>query len=267
MHNVENIFLKLREDTETDDRRCLTQKELSLVFEKEGNPVSQSSISKLEKSKNNPPTKSPSVLKAYSEHFNVTTDYLLGFRNTKIVDENIAMISRVTGLSNDAIEMLKKMSSYKEYSSIVPGLGSDIDTINTLLEYQYRIVKKAESKGFLPTWSIFHYIKQYLSSGTYERELQDRLRICDGTKWLDIENGDILQKDNEQYCIQNKEAINSKTGSGTNRKTVNIVNTQNDKERYVVEIDKVFSSYSKDNIFRELDKIKTYLESINKGSD
>lgn len=105
-----------------------------------------------------------------------------------------------------------------------------------------------------------HYIKQYLSSGIYEREQQDRLRICDGNVWVDIDNGDILIKNNEQYTIQNKSAINSSSGSGENSKTVHIVNIRNKKERYVVEINKMFESYSKDNIFRELDKIKDYIE-------
>lgn len=147
----------------------------------------------------------------------------------------------------------------------MPSLGADIDAINALLEYQFYITQKAENKGSMPAWSIFHYIKQYLSSGTFERELQDRLRICDGSVWVDIENGDILQKGDKQYNVVNSEAINSIDGSGSNSKTLHIVNTQNHKDRYVIEIDKIFSSYSKDNIFRELDKIKAYLEA--KGSD
>ena len=70
--------------------------------------------------------------------------------------------------------------------------------------------------------------------------MQDRIRICDGKNWIDIENGDTLIKGNEYYTIQNKEAINSKSGSGTNNKNIHIVNSEDTTERYVVEIDKIF---------------------------
>lgn len=49
------------------------------------------------------------LIKAYSNYFNVTADYLLGIRNNAVVDENIAMIGRVTGLSDDAIKIFKQM--------------------------------------------------------------------------------------------------------------------------------------------------------------
>ena len=208
-------------------------------------------------------------IQAYKKFFlenhkiNLSVDFIMGF--TDIMENNNLNYQKEIGLSSDAIEMLKILSNYRiKCQSIMPGLGADIDAINVLLEYQFYITQKAENKGYLPTWSIFHYIKQYLSSEKFEREVQDRLRICDGSVWVDIENGDILQKGDKQYNVMNSEAINSKTGSGSNSKTLHIFNTQNPKDRYVVDIAKVFGSYSKDNIFRELDKIKAYLE---KGSD
>lgn len=201
-------------------------------------------------------------LEALADLYNVSVDYILG-RSEYLSVEN-EKIGEITGLSNDAIEMLKILSEYRaEYQAIMPGLGSDIDAINALLEYQFYITKKAESTNNLPNWSIFHFIKQYFYSDKFERELQDRLRICDGNVWVDIENGDILQKDDKQYKVMSSGAINSKTGSGTNSKTVHIFNTENPKDRYVVDVAKIFSTYSKDNIFKELDKIKEYLETKN----
>ena len=91
-----NIYRKLREETETNETPELTQTELADIFASEGNPISQSVISKLEKSKKNPPTTSANVIKAYAEHFNVTADYLLGIRKTSVVDENLAMIGKTT---------------------------------------------------------------------------------------------------------------------------------------------------------------------------
>ena len=46
-----NIYRKLREETETNETPELTQTELADIFASEGNPISQSVISKLEKSK------------------------------------------------------------------------------------------------------------------------------------------------------------------------------------------------------------------------
>lgn len=117
----ENVYKKLRDNTETDQKKALTQKELSAIFKNEGNPLEQSVISKIETKTVIPPTTSLDVLKAYAHHFNVTTDYLLGLRDTQTIDENIAMISKATGLSENAIYTLKSLN------------GSNIDMLNFML--------------------------------------------------------------------------------------------------------------------------------------
>lgn len=184
------------------------------------------------------------------------------FTDMESPTHDIAFIKSEIGLSINSVEMLKILSDYKnKYQTLFPELGSDIDALNAMLEYQHYCTKKANEKGAIAGWSIFHYIKQYLSSGVFERELQDRLRIRDGSTWVDVENGDILQKNDKQYTIASKTAINSETGCGNDSRTLNVVNTKKPSERYTLEVDKIFSSYSKDNIFRELDKIKDFLES------
>lgn len=57
--------------------------------------------------------KTPSILllQTISETFNVSSDYLLGITDTPTLDENIQMISKYTGLSQRAIEYLKKLKS------------------------------------------------------------------------------------------------------------------------------------------------------------
>ena len=109
MRKDKNIYYQLRESTETDNSPALTQIELAKAFADDGNPLAQSIISKIETSKENPPSVSYNVLRAYSQHFNVTTDYLLGLRETSLVDENIAMINKVTGLSEKSIDTLKSL--------------------------------------------------------------------------------------------------------------------------------------------------------------
>lgn len=135
-------FLEMRVDNL--GRKKMTQDELSNIIHIDRNRIQQ-----LETSPKVIPKEEE--LRAYCNYFNTTSDYLLGIRNTKPVDENIAMIAKVTGLSNDAIEMLKILSNYrKEYNSFLPGLGADIDAINAILEFQYKETKKLKSKIIFP---------------------------------------------------------------------------------------------------------------------
>lgn len=133
---MENIYKQLRENTETIRTPALTQAQLSNVFKREGNPVAQSVISKLETSKKIPPTTSFEVVKAYSTHFKVTSDYLLGLREVKQTDENIAMINKATGLSEQAIETLKMLKENNDITNALSTLNllmSDSDHFTALL--------------------------------------------------------------------------------------------------------------------------------------
>ncbi len=128
----ENVFKQLRESTETDAKPALTQGELSNEFAEQGNTISQSFISKLEKSKADPPTTSYNAIKAYSMYFNVTADYLLGLRDTKQVDENISMINKVTGLSEKSINALKQMRNGNEIDDF-------FETLNYLISKDFNL--------------------------------------------------------------------------------------------------------------------------------
>lgn len=153
----ENIYKQLREQTETDTTPALTQGELAAIFENEGNPLSQSVISKLENQQKEPPTTSPDVIKAYATHFNVTADYLLGIRDTKSIDENIAMISKVTGLSEQAIETLKqlhKAHGFNKNMGILNFIMSDtqafalfLNNLNLFIDNEYDIPIHMEIEG------------------------------------------------------------------------------------------------------------------------
>ena len=46
------------------------------------------------------------LIEGYCKYFKVTSDFLLGIRDTKVVDENIAMINKTTGLSDTSIQTL-----------------------------------------------------------------------------------------------------------------------------------------------------------------
>lgn len=127
-----NVYKDLRDKTETDFSPALTQGQLANIFLKEGNPLSQSVISKLETNSKIPPSTSVDVLKAYSEHFHVTCDYLLGLSSNKYADENYQMITRITGLSDESIDTLKKIHTGNEIDDF-------FDTLNFLIGKDFRL--------------------------------------------------------------------------------------------------------------------------------
>lgn len=51
------------------------------------------------------------ILQMISKEFNISADYLLGITDIPTLDENIQMISKYTGLSQRAIEYLKKLKT------------------------------------------------------------------------------------------------------------------------------------------------------------
>lgn len=96
---------------------------------------------------------SPSVipnsdeLRKYCMFFNTTSDYLLGLSDIKVIDENIIMINKTTGLKHDAINTLKSLKD--EYSHA-------IDVLNFLLSKENYFI------------SVFCYLSFYFNDFLYE---------------------------------------------------------------------------------------------------
>lgn len=68
-------------------------------------------------------------IKAYRDFFKVSADYILGLSDQKPVNEDVKMISKYTGLTEDSIEQLHNMK--KVYGS---QYGRWISTLNAILE-------------------------------------------------------------------------------------------------------------------------------------
>ncbi len=126
---MENRYKKIREDFEfTENGYRMTQEKLADIFKQKGYPtLNHSAIRKIETG-NRKVTEYE--LKGYCEVFKTTSDYLLGIRNTKPVDENLAMISEVTGLNEDAIATLKRLKSNDGCTYIG---HNEMNTLNFLL--------------------------------------------------------------------------------------------------------------------------------------
>lgn len=187
MEKKPNVYKKLRESTETDKKRALNQSELAAEFEKEGNPLTQSVISKLETSTKEPPTKSFEVIKAYSEHFKVTSDYLLGLRDIPVVDENIVMMCNYLGLSDESI---KRLHDYDDEYKVL--LDRMIKSNDDMLKYiLVSIYTYLFSKGSTVTIknSLFNIVS------TLEKEESQEILKYNATQAFEI----VLQLLNRIY--------------------------------------------------------------------
>lgn len=159
-------FLEMRVDSL--GRKKMTQGELA----KELN-IDRNRIQQLETSSKVIPKEEE--LRAYCEYFNTTSDYLLGIRNTKPLDENMAMISKTTGLNENAIEALKiiKRSDY-------------INTLNFIMR-DYALLG-----AFLSNIEL--YLNNKFDTPVH---FDDRLGIFVESK--DVSDNPILISSNEKY--------------------------------------------------------------------
>ena len=93
-------FLEMR--ITPSGKRLYTQTELAEKLN-----LSRNRIQQLEQSPSVIPNSEE--LRRYCMFFNTTSDYLLGLSDIKVIDENVSMINKTTGLTNDAINTLKSL--------------------------------------------------------------------------------------------------------------------------------------------------------------
>ena len=129
-----NIYKTLREDYEfKKGGKRITQKELSKIFKEDYycTTLTHGAIRKLETGERN--LKNVDEVTAYAKFFNVTADYLLGIRENAVVDENLAMIGKTTGLNDTSIKTLKRLKNYWD-SRIIDTLNFIMKDDSTFLE-------------------------------------------------------------------------------------------------------------------------------------
>ena len=140
------IFEDLRRNKHKNDNKMDKEwgiTDLIKEFEKKGYSINRNKIYRIEAGQN----PDPYTLEAYCKVFNVSTDYLLGQSKSKTKDENIKMICKYTGLSEEAIKTLNRINQ-NEWDSdgethertlfILSKLLSNIDVTNIFeLIYHY----------------------------------------------------------------------------------------------------------------------------------
>lgn len=151
-------FLKMRVDSL--GRKKMTQGELAKTL-----GIDRNRIQQLETSPKVIPKEDE--LRAYCEYFNTTSDYLLNIRDTRAVNENLAMISKATRLNDDSIYAIKKLSDMQ--IAILNELLAD-NLMSTLLDAILRYVpfdynaksSKDDEKWGYDEWCIMKSIEQIL---------------------------------------------------------------------------------------------------------
>lgn len=236
-----NIFKDLRKDKKrTKEYRKtdkeLTSDELSEVFKKMGySTLTGQAIRKIEMS-TNPRQLNVNEYEAYSKVFNVSVDYLMGLSEIPSKDEDIKMICKSTGLTQESVETIKALkknkNKHKDYTSV-----QLIDMLNIIL------ADKVLCEMFLDTLSMLienpfdtqkHYDKE-------EKALIDDTVTLETLK--DIEGMEVISLD-ENYII---------------------VGSTKDKElRRFVPLS-FLDTYNKERLFDIIRKYKELYES--KGSD
>lgn len=249
---MENVFKKLRENTETDQHPALKQIELSAEFGKMGFQISQSIISKVETSPKKPPTKSPQILEAYAKYFNVTTDYLLGTRENSFVDPNIAMIGSVTGLSDESIKVLSAWNENRKKPDLHLWQSNELSTLNLILEDIYR--KSHSCKAIENYHSIFHYIGLFLKSKKILKSESNKVRYKHGNKWDNLKTGDIINGN----IIEEISILYNDTNINVNKNDC-VIFSETDSEnatQYGIPASDIIEFHARKQINEELERLK-----------
>ncbi len=110
----------------------LTQQQLADIFKQKYNAqISQQSIGRLERTGKRP---SPQILECYSDFFNVSVEWLLGKSETKSSDPDIKAICKMTGLREDAINMLisqNRLNNIMDHLCEAQGISTDSFFVDT----------------------------------------------------------------------------------------------------------------------------------------
>ena len=161
----------------------------------------------------------PEFIIKYAQFFGVSSDYLLGLSNAESTDKDIQFISKYTGLSDEAIEVLH---FYKNFEKICP-------TINRLLESEMTILHELAyqcsdmPKDMIEDECVRHGVDFVELNKTIELKEYNRLQIV--TK---LEK--YLELDQQKY---NKLMYFSESG--------NVISTAETDPEYIKDVEDLFS--------------------------
>lgn len=156
-----------------------------------------------------------------------------------------------TGLSDRALDCLHFWNDTK----IFPDYINEIDTLNTILEYYYTLMKKRAFKGF----SVFHFIGNFWNAHKFKRVLYDRVRYFNGKEYKDIKTGDMISTGSgkgekiKMLCPP----VNSKSNRGYDTSTFDLINSENENEVYYEPVSALYREFCKGQIINALTEINS----------
>ena len=164
------------------------------------------------------------LIEGYSKYFKVTSDYLLGIRESRTVDENIAMISKTTGLSDDSINILKELSPKDKLVLNALIKNNGITNFRYALENYYNQTFKAinirglgESMDMTDSESrkVFEYIsvellKDILNTVIHDKDITNEFMRDANIKYLDAFEKAIEQNNELFDHTDNRKEFNDK---------------------------------------------------------
>ena len=164
------------------------------------------------------------LIEGYSKYFKVTSDYLLGIREARTVDENIAMISKTTGLSDDSINILKELSPKDKLVLNALIKNNGITNFRYALENYYNQTFKAinirglgESMDMTDSESrkVFEYIsiellKDILNTVIHDKDITNEFMRDANIKYLDAFEKAIEQNNELFDHTDNRKEFNDK---------------------------------------------------------
>ncbi len=185
------------------------EKHFDKVFTKEtlrkslGYEISQSTFNRILNCDGVYQTLDANFVAAYAKYFNVTADYLLGIRKTSIVNEDVAMIEKSTGLSESAINVLRTEMNI--------GHKRLIEALNLLICDMYYL---AEGRRYRPFVELFaNYLNFQDDNKMYALNQRGNMKeaqpqaIDNGVVFWDSKNLYITKKQKEELFLMEMENI------------------------------------------------------------
>jgi len=193
-------------------------------------------------------------LSEYCIFFNCSADYFLGYIDYPTHDYQ--EIGQKTDLSITAIKMLEIWKQQKSKNSFFTAqLSQSIDALNYLLEYSYNSYQLASQEGHYPGWSIFHHIGSYINADNIVRDMPNKIRFRNGSRYYDMKPGDLYTKSDtgEDIVIEQLYALNEITNDN---KKVGLIDVQDPNNRYIADISELYRASALNNITKILFDIK-----------
>lgn len=165
---VHERFRELRENTETNKKSAISQRDLAKQIN-----VAHSRISKLE---NEFDTTIPSLndLIAYRDYFNVSIDYLLGFEDEPTVDVDLRAISKEFGVSAKALNNIRDILMEYDSSKRLE------NCLNVFLESKYFVY-------FLSSWcDYYEFENRFFVDYTIIKEDEEKPSFSLSSKKLNL---------------------------------------------------------------------------------